>query len=300
MGLKWVLTDFLNAFGSEWVEEMNFINNNRFYVLCRKSFVLQVAAVDPVKVARIVAETTAAGCATPKAALTYLMSNHNDTAEFYMDKCKTAYSALSIGGGTSGIAGGLCETFPMDPLARTASHFTVKSDTVPIFNKLGILVGHLLAGGHASFAPPTFVLRKQPFGVDDGVLAATETAALLMVLTTQARLSMKLNVKGDGERSYANSVIAPMVEALPRLAGTYTVTVDLTPAQIVFLAASTLAEYEPTETFQSLARIVVYGAALSDATHYSPKGFELMSVLNRGIGFAVWEKLGSKLIHYND
>jgi len=295
LGLHWVLADFL-AKNPDWVEEMNFMNNNGFYVLRRRSHVPVIPPVDAAKVRRIEEKTTASGCVDVKTTLDYLTSNITEQADVLMTQCRDGYAEQGLGGNPGIHRYPLCETFKQDILSRIGAHFYAKADVVPIFNKLGPLTGHVLASGNK----PTFIVGKA--AAPAPVVAAAEAAALMMVLVTRARSGGGLHVYPP---SVSEQLCSEAVKALPQLRIgwnaariTYDVVSELPGSQVVILAASTLSDYSATETFQSTARIVVYGTSLADATKYMPTGFELVTSLQRGIGFAVWEKVGSKLMHY--
>jgi len=128
---------------------------------------------------------------------------------------------------------------------------------------------------------PKFIVGKGA----TGVFAAAEAAALLIAAVARKRTDLGLTLQG--------LLIAPacplcreLYAAFPRLfsphGDDFTIVSWPTPSLVTILCASTLAEYSHTETFNSRARIIVYGTQLSDTTKFAPAGFELMMVFNRG------------------
>ena len=136
-GLHAVLAEFLKNHGDEWVEEMNFVHCNGFYVLRRRSFVPTIAPLDARKVDAITKATTAAGVGTAEGALKYLGQNsRGDNVHGLESACRDAYGGMKVILGSRGNPDSLCQNiaFEMGAVGRLGSQFYSKSDTHPIFN----------------------------------------------------------------------------------------------------------------------------------------------------------------------
>ena len=142
---------------------------------------------------------------------------------------------------------------------------------------------------------PTFVLRKRVIChqcSEEDAIDAADTSALEAIMTTRAKMTVRLSVFVVGGKCDA---CATIVSASPELAGSFEVVSAIIPynAAVVLLSASALVDdhnFNAAATFQSTTRIVVYGTTLVAHPTTSPEGFQRTSSFKGGMGVDVWER----------